>query len=106
FLSQRPDGPACALCRDYCRRRLGNFLTPLLGGLGLLHMPVPEASWHPFNKLARLNRRSICVRGMDHRQKMMRCGPLRPTTDIDGASLRQRFVILALARSRRATSTR
>lgn len=36
----------------------GNTLTPLLGGLGLLHMPVPEASWHPFNMLARLDRRS------------------------------------------------
>ncbi len=36
----------------------GNFFTPMLGGLGLLHMPVPEASWHPFNKLARIDRRS------------------------------------------------
>jgi SAM-dependent methyltransferase len=36
----------------------GNVLIPLLGGLGLLWAPVPEASWHPFNKLARLNRPS------------------------------------------------
>ena len=36
----------------------GNPLMPLLGGLGLVHMPVPDARWHPFNKLARMNRRS------------------------------------------------
>jgi SAM-dependent methyltransferase len=36
----------------------GNPLMPLLGGLGLVRMPVPEAKWHPFNKLARMNRRS------------------------------------------------
>jgi SAM-dependent methyltransferase len=36
----------------------GNPLMPLLGGLGLLNMPVPEVSWHPLNKLARLDRRS------------------------------------------------
>lgn len=36
----------------------GNTLMPLLGGLGLVRMPVPEASWHPFNKLARMNRAS------------------------------------------------
>jgi hypothetical protein len=36
----------------------GNVLIPLLGGLGLLSAPVPKASWHPFNKLARLNRPS------------------------------------------------
>jgi len=36
----------------------GNSFTALLGGLGLLHVPVPKAPWHPFNKLARMNRRS------------------------------------------------
>jgi SAM-dependent methyltransferase len=36
----------------------GNALMPLLGGLGLIHMPVPEAHWHPLNKLARMNRNS------------------------------------------------
>jgi SAM-dependent methyltransferase len=36
----------------------GNALMPLLGGLGLIHMPVPEARWHPLNKLARMNRSS------------------------------------------------
>jgi SAM-dependent methyltransferase len=34
----------------------GNTLLPLLGGLGLTHMPVPVGSWHPLNKLARMNR--------------------------------------------------
>jgi SAM-dependent methyltransferase len=36
----------------------GNPLMPLLGGLGLLNMSVPEISWHPLNKLARLDRTS------------------------------------------------
>jgi len=36
----------------------GNPLMPLLGGLGLTQMPVPEVSWHPLNRLARINRRS------------------------------------------------
>jgi len=36
----------------------GNPLMPLVGGLGLNWMPVPEASWHPLNKLARFNRAS------------------------------------------------
>jgi len=36
----------------------GNPLMPLLGGLGLSDMPVPEILWHPPNKLARLNRPS------------------------------------------------
>jgi SAM-dependent methyltransferase len=36
----------------------GNPLMPLIGALGLNRMPVPEPSWHPANKLARLNRRS------------------------------------------------
>ena len=36
----------------------GNSLTALLGGLGLLHVPVPKAPWHPLNKLARMNWRS------------------------------------------------
>jgi SAM-dependent methyltransferase len=36
----------------------GNPLVPLINGLGLGRMPVPEPTWHPLNKLARLNRRS------------------------------------------------
>jgi SAM-dependent methyltransferase len=36
----------------------GNPYMPLITGLGLTHMPVPEASWHPLNRLARLNRPS------------------------------------------------
>jgi SAM-dependent methyltransferase len=36
----------------------GNPLMPVLGGLGLLNMSVPEISWHPLNKLARLDRKS------------------------------------------------
>jgi SAM-dependent methyltransferase len=36
----------------------GNPLMPILGGLGLLRMGVPEARWHPLNKLARMNRKS------------------------------------------------
>lgn len=36
----------------------GNALMPLLGGLGLIHLPVPEARWHPLNRLARMNRSS------------------------------------------------
>jgi SAM-dependent methyltransferase len=36
----------------------GHPLMPLLGGLGLLKMPVPETSWHPLNRLARLDRKS------------------------------------------------
>jgi ubiquinone/menaquinone biosynthesis C-methylase UbiE len=36
----------------------GNALMPILGGLNLSHMPVPERTWHPLNKLARLNRDS------------------------------------------------
>jgi SAM-dependent methyltransferase len=36
----------------------GNTLMPLLGGLGLIKMSVPEISWHPLNKLARLDRKS------------------------------------------------
>jgi hypothetical protein len=36
----------------------GNPLMPLLTGLGLGHVPVPEARWHPLNMLARYNRAS------------------------------------------------
>jgi SAM-dependent methyltransferase len=36
----------------------GNPLLPVLGGLDLLHMPVPEVTWHPLNRLACMNRRS------------------------------------------------
>jgi len=36
----------------------GNTLLPLLGGLGWTHMPVPIRTWHPLNKLARMNRGS------------------------------------------------
>jgi SAM-dependent methyltransferase len=36
----------------------GNAFMPLVGGLGLTRMPVPETAWHPFNVLARLNRPS------------------------------------------------
>lgn len=36
----------------------GNAMMPLIGGLGLTRMPVPEASWHPINMLARANRPS------------------------------------------------
>jgi ubiquinone/menaquinone biosynthesis C-methylase UbiE len=36
----------------------GNPLMPLIGALGLNQMPVPRASWHPANRLARLNRKS------------------------------------------------
>jgi hypothetical protein len=36
----------------------GNALMPVLGALGLLHMPVPEVAWHPLNRLARLDRKS------------------------------------------------
>lgn len=36
----------------------GNTLMPLLSGLGLIRMPIPEAPWHPLNKLARINRKS------------------------------------------------
>jgi len=36
----------------------GNPLMPLFGALGLNRMLVPESSWHPFNSLARMNRRS------------------------------------------------
>jgi hypothetical protein len=36
----------------------GNPLMPLVGLLGLTHMSVPEARWHPFNMLARANRTS------------------------------------------------
>ena len=34
----------------------GNTLMPLIGGLGLTRMPVPEAHWHPLNRIARMNR--------------------------------------------------
>lgn len=36
----------------------GNPMMPLLGGLGLVRMPVPESPWHPLNKLARIERKS------------------------------------------------
>jgi SAM-dependent methyltransferase len=36
----------------------GNTMVPLVNGLGLTWMPVPEAKWHPLNFLARTNRRS------------------------------------------------
>ncbi len=36
----------------------GNPLMAVVGALGLTRMPVPEASWHPLNKLARFNRMS------------------------------------------------
>jgi SAM-dependent methyltransferase len=36
----------------------GNASMPLIGLLGLTRMPVPEASWHPLNMLARANRPS------------------------------------------------
>lgn len=36
----------------------GNAFLPICGALGLTRMQVPEASWHPLNKLARANRRS------------------------------------------------
>jgi len=36
----------------------GNTLVPLVNGLGLTWMPVPEAKWHPLNLLARTNRTS------------------------------------------------
>jgi hypothetical protein len=36
----------------------GNPLMPLLGSLRLINMPIPDNSWHPLNKLARLNRQS------------------------------------------------
>jgi SAM-dependent methyltransferase len=39
-------------------RGWGNALMPVLGALGLLHMPVPEVAWHPLNRLARLDRKS------------------------------------------------
>jgi SAM-dependent methyltransferase len=31
----------------------GSQIMPLLTGLGLNHLPVPHAKWHPLNKLAR-----------------------------------------------------
>ncbi len=36
----------------------GNVFMPLITGLGLGHIPVPDVSWHPLNKLARANRAS------------------------------------------------
>ena len=36
----------------------GNPWMTLLNGLTLTRLPVPEASWHPINRMARLNRRS------------------------------------------------
>jgi SAM-dependent methyltransferase len=36
----------------------GNPLMPVMTGLGLSSMPVPDATWHPLHKLARLNRLS------------------------------------------------
>jgi SAM-dependent methyltransferase len=33
----------------------GNPFVPLVTGLGLTRMPVPHATWHPLNKLARFN---------------------------------------------------
>ena len=36
----------------------GNTMVPLINGLGLTWMPVPEAKWHPLNFLARTNRGS------------------------------------------------
>ena len=36
----------------------GHPIEALVGFLGLTHMRVPEARWHPLNRLARLNRKS------------------------------------------------
>jgi SAM-dependent methyltransferase len=36
----------------------GHPLMPILGGLGVLRMPVPDVAWHPLNWLARMNRKS------------------------------------------------
>lgn len=33
----------------------GNPMMPLVNGLGLTRMPIPEAKWHPLNKLARFD---------------------------------------------------
>jgi hypothetical protein len=56
-----PSGLAL-LHRKYSRVILadgwGSPLMPLVGALGLNRMPVPTQSWHPLNKLARINRRS------------------------------------------------
>jgi SAM-dependent methyltransferase len=44
--------------RIIAARGWGNTLMPVINGLGLTRMPVPEASWHPINRMARLNRAS------------------------------------------------
>ncbi|MDH6100728.1 methyltransferase domain-containing protein [Anabaenopsis sp. FSS-46] len=36
----------------------GNPLMPILGGLGLVHKPIPHAPWHPLHKLAMYDRKS------------------------------------------------
>lgn len=36
----------------------GTPIMPLMGALGLNHMAVPHASWHPLNRLAKMNRPS------------------------------------------------
>lgn len=36
----------------------GNPLMPIFGGLGLVHKPIPHASWHPLHKLAMYDRKS------------------------------------------------
>lgn len=50
------------LHKDYSRvieaAGWGNAMMPLVGGLGLNRMRVPEAHWHPLNKFALANRPS------------------------------------------------
>jgi ubiquinone/menaquinone biosynthesis C-methylase UbiE len=36
----------------------GNPFMPIIGGLGLIHKPVPNALWHPLHKLAMYDRKS------------------------------------------------
>ena len=50
------------LCQKYSKiiqaDGWGNPLMPFIGGLGLVHKPVPHAPWHPLHKLAMYDRKS------------------------------------------------
>ncbi|EFA71932.1 Methyltransferase type 11 Precursor [Raphidiopsis brookii D9] len=54
------------LCRNFSKiiqsDGWGNPLLPILGGLGLVHKPIPDAAWHPLHKIATYDRKSYaCV---------------------------------------------